>query len=81
MRTARWIILGLFLALLGFLALVEERRLTRLSYRRGRLLERLRSLEEERRELGALLEKTVNPAALERAAGRLGMDAPAGRGR
>ena len=71
MRTARWVMLGLFVAALLFLSLLEERAITELSYRQGELYQQVQDLEKGNTDLSARFEKTVNFRALDEWARKL----------
>lgn len=71
MTGLRWLLLGLFVAALAFVCLLQERTISSLSYQRGALYEEVTHLENEHRDLAARLEKLVSPAKLEQMARKL----------
>ena len=81
MRTARWIILGIFVATLLFLSLLEERAITELSYQQGNLYQEVEDLEKENTDLNARFDKTVNYRALDEWARKLRLAPGSGDGR
>lgn len=71
-------LLGVFAVALVFAALLTQRSITELSYRRGDLHREIDDLEKQNTELRARLEKKVNPTALREMADTLGLGAPEG---